>query len=87
MSSQNKKPEETPIAGQTQATSTVAFMFGTIADTTWRMFVPTIGLTFLGWSADKHWGTKPWLFILGVIVGASISALLVRRQLIRSQQS
>ncbi len=61
--------------------STVVFMLSTIADTTWRMFIPTIGLTFLGWLSDKHWGTKPWLLLTGVIIGGSIAAVLVRRQL------
>lgn len=59
----------------------VVFMLTTIADTTWRMFIPTIGLTFLGWLGDKQWATKPWLLAVGVLVGASISALLVRQQL------
>lgn len=82
MTSPDKNEEPT-----TPDRSTVVFMLSTIADTTWRMFVPTIGLTFLGWMADKQWGTKPWLFILGIIVGATISALLVRRQLTNSKQS
>lgn len=83
MTSQDKKSEDTPTFDR----STVTFMLTTIADTTWRMFIPTIGLTFLGWLADKQWGTKPWLLTLGVIIGASISAVLVRRQLINSKTS
>lgn len=82
MTSSNKTEEPA-----TPNRSTVVFMLSTIADTTWRMFVPTIGLTFLGWFADKQWGTKPWLFILGILIGASISAILVRRQLISTKNS
>lgn len=87
MTSQNKNAEETPTKDQTQSQSAVVFMLSTIADTTWRMFIPTIGFTFLGWLGDKQWGTKPWLFILGIIIGATISALLIRRQLSKSNKS
>ncbi len=83
MTSHDKKAEDAPTFNR----STVVFMLGTIADTTWRMFIPTIGLTFLGWLGDKQWGTKPWLFALGIIIGASISAVLVRRQLTNTKQS
>ena len=54
-----------------------------MADTTWRMFVPTIGLLLAGRVADTHFGTKPWLMLLGVAFGAAIATLLVKRQLTR----
>ncbi len=61
--------------------STVVLLLGTIGDTTWRMFIPTIGFTVLGVYADKAWGTKPWLTIAGIAFGAAVSGILVARQL------
>ena len=61
--------------------STVVLMLGAIADTTWRMFLPTVGLMSAGYFADQALGTKPWLFALGVIAGSIIAGLLVRNQL------
>lgn len=54
---------------------TVVFM--TIADTTWRMFVPSIGFTLLGMWLDSEWGTTPWLMFIGIIIGLVIAALAV----------
>lgn len=62
-------------------TSTVVLLLGTIGDTTWRMFVPTIGLTVLGLLIDKQLHTTPWIMILGIILGTLLAAILVRRQL------
>lgn len=61
-------------------TSTVILML-TIADTTWRLFIPSVGLTILGLVLDKQFGTKPWLMIAGIVVGAAIAYLLVRMQI------
>jgi ATP synthase protein I len=61
--------------------STVILLLGTIGDTTWRMFIPTIGLTVLGLLADKQFHTTPWIMTLGIILGTLIAALLVRRQM------
>ncbi|HEY1085290.1 MAG TPA: AtpZ/AtpI family protein [Candidatus Saccharimonadales bacterium] len=65
--------------------STVVFMLGTIADTTWRMFVPTVGLMCGGYWADQTFGTKPWLFIVGLVVGSGIAILLVKQQLTKKK--
>lgn len=51
-----------------------------IADTSWRMFVPTIGLTVLGLILDKALHTTPWVMIVGIVLGAGFAALLVRAQ-------
>lgn len=67
-------------------TSTVVLLLGTIGDTTWRMFVPTIGLTILGLVADKLLGTTPWLMAGGIILGALGAIVLVRRQLKEVQE-
>ena len=59
----------------------------TIADTTWRMFVPSVGFTLLGVWADSQMGTKPWLMVAGIIVGAASAYLLVSRQIARLKGS
>jgi hypothetical protein len=53
----------------------------TLMDTTWRMFVPSIGLTFLGLWLDGKWDTAPWLMLTGSIVGLAIAAMAVKFQL------
>ena len=59
----------------------------TIADTTWRMFVPSVGFTLLGVWADAEWNTKPWLMVAGIIIGAASAYLLVSRQIARLKGS
>lgn len=61
--------------------STVVLLLGTIADTTWRMFIPTIGLTILGLLADKALHTTPWLLTIGIVLGVLAAFVLVRRQI------
>jgi len=52
-----------------------------MADTTWRIFIPTIGLLLVGNSLDNTYGTKPWLMLGGAVIGGLIASWLVRRQL------
>jgi F0F1-type ATP synthase assembly protein I len=59
----------------------VILVFSTVGDTTWRLFIPTIGGTLLGLWADKSWGTTPWLMILGIVLGSAAAVALVRAQL------
>ena len=59
--------------------STVVFM--TIADTSWRMFVPSVGLTLLGVWLDKTYQTGPWLLFTGIILGLLLAILAVALQL------
>lgn len=62
--------------------STVVLLLGDIGSATWRMFVPTIGLAFLGKLADDTTGTTaPWLMLFGASVGAIIAGVLIKRQL------
>ena len=65
--------------------STVAMLVGTIGDTTWRMFVPTIGMTILGLLVDKWLHTTPWIMIAGIAIGIWLAYLLVKRQLKKVQ--
>ena len=60
--------------------STVILLLGDIANTTWRMFVPTLLFIGLGFWADSSWHTKPWLTIAGLIIGVAITTELMRRQ-------
>ena len=60
--------------------STVLLML-TIADTTWRLFVPLVGFTIAGLLLDKKLETKPWIMIISIILGAVIAYLLVQAQL------
>jgi len=53
----------------------------TIADTTWRAFVPTIGGTILGIALDHTFGVTPLLTIVMIILGFAISALLITLQI------
>ncbi len=61
--------------------NTTATLLLTMADTTWRMVVPTAILAVLAVMADLEFGTKPWLTIASIPVGLMLSALLVRRQM------
>jgi F0F1-type ATP synthase assembly protein I len=54
-----------------------------LADVTWRLAVPVIGLSVLGIVADTSWGTKPWLTLLGSILGFVIAGKLVSLQIRR----
>lgn len=58
-------------------------LIASMADTTWRMFVPTIPLIVLGNWLDGQWHTKPWLLLAGAVVGGAIAAGLIRAQLRR----
>ncbi|HSX02996.1 MAG TPA: AtpZ/AtpI family protein [Candidatus Saccharimonadia bacterium] len=53
----------------------------TMADTTWRMVVPTGVLATLAILADLRWHTKPWLTLASLPVGLGLSVLLIRQQL------
>lgn len=61
--------------------STVILLLLTIGDTTWRLFVPSVGLTVAGLLLDKQLHTTPWYMIAGIVLGISIAILLVRAQL------
>lgn len=66
--------------------STVVLLFSIAADTTWRMFVPTLG-TFLGLWAESQWHFAPWGGIGGLAIGIVITALLVRQQYKKANES
>jgi hypothetical protein len=80
MSTSQNKRDETPAPPDK---STVLFLLGTMADTTWRMFVPIIGLAIAGVALDVNLHTKPWLTIIGIVLGIAIASVLVLRQVKR----
>ena len=79
MRASNGSSKETPEPPKNN-NSTVILLLGTIADTTWRMFVPTLGLAAVGLWADTSWDTGPLWSLVGVFMGIAIAALLVRQQ-------
>lgn len=79
MRAPNDTPSGTPNEPPKQ--STVLLLLGTIADTTWRMFVPIVGLLLLGVWIDKTYDTLPWAMIVLLIIGILIAGELIRRQL------
>lgn len=62
------------------------YLITSMADTTWRMFVPTVGLLLIGHALDERLATKPWLLLAGVAIGGCISAVLIKRQLIKGKK-
>jgi len=84
MSTSPTKRDATP---QPPAKSTVILLLSTIGDTTWRMFLPTIGATILGVYGDNQFSTKPWLTLGGIIIGTIIAAALVRNQMKKVQRT
>lgn len=79
MRAPNDTPSGTPDEPPKQ--STVLLLLGTIADTTWRMFVPIVGLMLLGLWIDRSLGTLPWFMIALLLIGIAVAAELIRRQL------
>ncbi len=63
--------------------STGILLLKDIGDTTWRMLIPSVGMTLLGVWLDATFSTKPWLMLVGAVVGFSFAILLVKRQLER----
>jgi hypothetical protein len=61
----------------------------TMVGTTWRVFLPTIGLTLLGLWLDNVINMKPWLMVAGISLGFAVSFSLVWLQVakIKRQES
>ena len=76
MSKTPTRPEKTP-----PKSSPVVLLLGTLADTTWRMFVPTVLLALLGAYADTKLHTEPVFTIIGGFGGFAASCYLIYRQL------
>lgn len=74
----SRQPQKT--TPQPTETSAVVLLLGTIVDTTWRMFVPTIGALLIGAWVDSIAGTQPWYMLVGFIFGSLLSTALITRQ-------
>lgn len=68
------------------SSTTVLLLVGTVADTTWRLFVPTIGGTILGIWLDHTFDTRPWATVVCVIIGTAISLGLIYLQIRKVQK-
>lgn len=62
------------------------YLIVSMADTTWRMFVPTIGLALVGNMLDEKFHTKPWLLLVGAAIGGCIAAALIKQQLAKGKK-
>lgn len=58
-------------------------LMAAMAETTGRMVAPAIVAVGGGLWLDIHWGTRPWLTLLGAALGLAAGGWLVRRQLRR----
>lgn len=77
------RPQEEP-GRTTKSPSTISapmLIFKTALDTTWRAFVPTIGGVFLGIGLDRLWGIAPIATIGCLLLGTTLSAVLIIKQL------
>lgn len=68
-------------SGETPEVENLGLILGTIGDNTWRMFMPSVGLTLVGAWLDRLYGTKPWLMLIGIVLGFLGAGLLVKKQL------
>lgn len=86
MSPSTRLPDTKDDKGASQTTrqplSAPMLLFVTALDTTWRIFVPTLGGVFAGIGLDSVWGIAPIATIVCLIIGIIITIMLVTRQLI-----
>ena len=66
--------------------SAVILLLQDVADTSWRMFGPVFIFALVGLYIDSKTGLQPTGSIAGVVVGATMSGLLVARQLKKVNQ-
>lgn len=48
--------------------------------TGWRIIVPVVALTAVGAVGDASVNSKPWLTLLGLVLGFMVASMLVKRQ-------
>jgi len=64
-----------------QAPFTVGALGLQFLDTTWRIAVPVVLFAVLGIIGDRHVGSKPWLTLLGMVLGFVIAGFLLKLQI------
>ena len=52
----------------------------TYFSTGWRIIVPVVVATFFGTILDAAIGTKPWLTLIGLVLGFMVAGMLVKHQ-------
>jgi len=52
-----------------------------LLDVAWRIAVPVVVLAIAGIYFDNTLGSKPWLTLLGVVIGFGVAGTLVKQQL------
>lgn len=62
------------------STENQLLIVGTFLDTTWRMFVPILVTTLIGYGVDKIYQTRPTGVLLGLVAGIALSIALVYQQ-------
>jgi F0F1-type ATP synthase assembly protein I len=68
-------------AHRANAATTIEFSLGNeVANIVWRVLLPVVALVALGAVCDKAFGTKPWLTLIGAVVGFMTAVMLVRRR-------
>ena len=82
-----KELDENSVTKSDSTADSTIVILQTIGDTTWRMFVPSVGFTLFGVWLDSVFGTKPWLMVAGIVIGAAGAVLLVREQMKRLKRT
>lgn len=85
----NKLPDDSTSAGEgkmRRKRSETLYLITSMADTTWRMFVPTLGLLLCGNALDDKLQTHPWFMLVGALLGGWIAAVLIKKQIAKGKQ-
>lgn len=75
-----KNRDDTPRPRGKSRQPSAVILLVTAADTTWRMFVPTLGGTVFGLWLDGQLNSEPWFSISGLALGTLLTALLIHQQ-------
>lgn len=75
-----KREQTTTDSAKVPNRSTTILLLATIADTTWRLFVPVFVLFGVGLYIDTRQHQKPIFGLAGAILGAFLGFALVRQQ-------
>ena len=82
-----REPDTSPRSkAAAKDTESVTALLFSMADTTWRMVLPAVIFVAGGLYLDIHLGTKPWLTLVGLVLGLVGGSMLIRRQLKRSEK-
>jgi F0F1-type ATP synthase assembly protein I len=69
--------EELKVVKKDDQTRSLLLVFGIVADVSWRMFVPVVGLTVVGYFVDATLHSRPWGIISCMFLGLIIAGILV----------